>query len=383
MSTQHELLQSRPTCAEVDLDRFDHNVDVIARLLPEGARLVAVLKADGGGHGAVELAKRLTLDRVAMIALALIEEAIELRRAGIALPLLVLGPLSREQIGIALDNDVAIGVVGPEELEHVCAAARERDVSIHLKLDTGMGRMGVLESELQRVIEIVRATPRLRLAGIYTHLANADDAADPFTEMQISNYDRMLATLREHGIEAPLHHFANSAATLRGLVRPGDFARVGLALYGPRRIETAAGVIEPVLRWRTEIMRLKELPAGHAVGYGTTFHTTRPSRIATLPVGYADGYSRLLSNNADVLVRGRRAPVVGRVSMDLITIDVTDVADAVAGDEVVLLGDGITAEELGKKSQTISYEVFCRISDRVPRLYRGGGTFRVRSRFAE
>jgi alanine racemase len=383
MSTLRESRQSRPTYAEVDLGRFDHNVDVIARLLPEGARLVAVLKADGGGHGAVELAKRLTLDRVAMIALALLEEAIDLRRAGIALPMLVLGPLTMEQIGIALDNDIKIGVVGPEELEHVCAVAREREVTIHLKLDTGMGRMGVLDSELPRVMEMIRATPRLRIEGIYTHFANADDPTDPFTEMQIANYDRMLATLREHEIKAPLHHFANSAATLRGLVRPGDFARVGLALYGPRRIETAAGVIEPVLRWRTEIMRLKELPAGHAVGYGTTFHTTRPSRIATLPVGYADGYSRRLSNNADVLVRGRRAPVVGRVSMDLVTIDVTDVADATVGDEVVLLGDDITAEELGKKSQTISYEVFCRISARVPRVYIGDGAFRVRSQFAE
>jgi alanine racemase len=342
-----------------------------------------VLKADGYGHGAVELAKRLTPDRVAMIAVSLLEEAIELRQASIALPMLVLGPLSKEQIEIALDSDVTIGVVGPEELEHVCAVARERDVAIHLKLDSGMGRMGVIDSELPRVIEMIRATPRLHIDGIYTHLANADDAADPFTGTQIGSYDRMLAALRESGIEAPLHHFANSAATLRGLVRPGDFARVGMALYGPRRIETAAGTIEPVLRWRTEIVRLKELPAGHPVGYGTTFHTTRPSRIATLPVGYADGYDRLLSNNGDVLVRGRRAPVVGRVSMDLVTIDVTDIRDAVAGDEVVLLGDGITAEELAGKTQTVSYEVFCRISARVPRVYRDGGAFRIRSRFAE
>jgi alanine racemase len=377
------LRESRPTYAEVDLGRFDNNLEVISRLLPAGARLVPVLKADGGGHGAIELARRCTPDRVAMIALALLEEAIELRRAGITLPLLVLGPLQLDQIPIALDNAIALGVVGPEELEHVCAVAREREVNIHLKLDTGMGRMGVVESELPRVMEMIRAMPRLRLDGIYTHLANADDAADPFTEMQIANYDRMLATLRDHGIDAPRHHFANSAATLRGLVRPGDFARVGLALYGPNRIETSAGVIEPLLRWRTEIMRLKELPAGHAIGYGTTFHTKRPSRIATLPVGYADGYSRLLSNNGEVLVRGQRAPVVGRVSMDLVTIDVTDIPNAAPGDEVVLLGDGITAEELGERSQTISYEVFCRISARVPRVYRDGGTIRVRSRFAE
>jgi len=380
MSTLREL---RPTYAEVDLDRFERNVDLIARSLPDRARLVAVLKADGYGHGAVELAKRLTADRVAMIAVALLEEALELRRAGIALPLFVLGPLSKAQIVLALDNQITVGAVGPEELAFVCEVARDSDVAIHLKLDSGMGRMGVVESELPAVIERIRATPRLRIDGIYTHFANADDAGDPFTEIQIANYDRMLAVLRDAGIDAPLHHFANSAATLRGLVRPGDFARVGIAMYGPAPITIATGTIEPVLRWRTEIMRLKELPAGHAIGYGTTFHTTRPSRVATLPVGYADGYDRLLSNNAEVLIRGERAPVVGRVSMDLITIDVTDIPNAAVGDEVVLLGDGITAEELAAKSQTISYEVFCSITARVPRLYREGGAFRIRSRFAE
>jgi alanine racemase len=149
---------------------------------------------------------------------------------------------------------------------------------------------------------------------------------------------------------------------MRGIVTPGDYVRVGIALL--------TGELEPVLRWRTEIMRLKDLPAGHAIGYGATFHTKRVSRIATLPVGYADGYDRLLSNNADVLVRGRRAPVVGRISMDLVTIDVTDIPDAQFGDEAILLGGDITAEELAKRTGTIPYEVFCRISKRVPRMYR-------------
>lgn len=384
MSTLREL---RPTWAEIDLDRFANNVDVIARSLPEEARLVAVLKADGYGHGAIECAKRLTPDRVAMIAVSLLEEALELRRAGIALPVLVLGPLTSEQISMATENEITIGVIGPEELAVVCQVAATRDVTIQLKLDSGMGRMGVVKSELAAVIEKIRAAARLRVDGIYTHFANADDPGDSFTDVQIANFDRMIAILREQGIEAPIHHFANSAATLRGLVRPGDFARVGIALYGPAQIEMTSGTIEPVLRWRTEIMRLKNLPAGHAIGYGTTFRTTRPSRIATIPVGYADGYERLLSNNADVLVRGQRAPVVGRVSMDLVTIDVTDVAGAAAGDEVILIGAQgdaiITADELAAKSQTISYEVFCRISARVPRVYPEGSSFRIRSRFAE
>ena len=157
---------------------------------------------------------------------------------------------------------------------------------------------------------------------------------------------------------------------MRGIVEPGDFVRVGVALFGAETLEVGSSRLEPVLRWRTEIMRLKELPPDHAIGYGMTFRTKRKSRIATLPVGYADGYDRRLSNNADVLVRGRRAPVVGRVSMDLVTIDVTDIPEAQFGDEVILIGGEITADELAKRTGTISYEVFTRISRRVPRVYR-------------
>lgn len=349
----------RRTWAEIDGGAFERNVDTVARMLPEGSRLVAVLKANAYGHGAVALAKRCRPERVAMIGVALLEEALELRRAGIELPLLVFGPLSKVQIVEALDHRIAFGVVGPEELAGACEVARDRDVAIHLKLDSGMGRMGVTESELPRVAEMIRATPRLRVDAIYTHFANADDAGDPFTETQMATFDRMR---RELGIDAPLHHLANSAATMRHLVRPGDLARCGIILV----------TLEPVMRWRTEIVRLKTLPPGHGVGYGTTFHTQRESRIATLPVGYADGYSRLLSNNADVLVRGQRAPVVGRVSMDLVTIDVTDVPGAAVGDEVVLLGrqgdEIITGDELARRTNTISYEVFCRVSARVPRF---------------
>ena len=347
----------RPTWANIDLHAFDRNVDAINARLPHGSRLIAVLKANAYGHGAIECARRCTPDRVAMIATALLEESLALRHAGITLPLLVLGPLSETQVSVAKENDIVIGVIGPEELE---MAARVGDVRVHLKIDSGMGRMGIVESEFAQVAEILRAS-RLKLEAIYTHLANADDANDPFTSEQIARFHTLVETLREAGIDAPLHHIANSAATMRGLVDAGDYARVGIALY------------DRVLRWRTEIMRLKDLPPGHAIGYGTTFHTRQPSRIATLPVGYADGYNRRLSNRGEVLVRGKRAPVVGRVSMDLVTIDVTDIDDAALGDEVVLLGkqgdDEITAEELAAKLDTITYEVFCNISARVPRVH--------------
>jgi alanine racemase len=372
MSSPSEL-PLRPTWTEIDLGAFDRNVASLAAQLPAGTRLITMLKANAYGHGAVELARRCRSEQVAMIGVALLEEALELRGAGIALPILVLGPLNEEQVRLALDHEVTLGVPGPEELEHVARVGRERDVAIHLKLDSGMGRMGVVEGELPRVIELIRSAPRMRIEALYTHFANAGDVSDPFTSEQIARFDALVQTLREAGVTAPRHHVANSAATARGMT-PGDFARVGIALYGAEPLDVSSPRLEPVLRWRTAIGRLKELPPGHAIGYGMTFRTTRASRIATLPIGYADGYRRGLSNRGEVLVRGQRAPIVGRVSMDLTTIDVTDIADASVGDEVVLLGrqgsHEITAEELARKLDTISYEVFCGVSARVPRVYR-------------
>jgi alanine racemase len=366
----------RPTWAEIDTRAFAANIDVVASGLPAGSRLIAVLKADAYGHGAVELARVCRPDRVAMIATALLEESLALRNAGITIPLLVLGTMNEDAIELALDSGVTPGIPGPEALAAACRIASHRDIAIHLKLDSGMGRMGVVESELTEVIQMIRAAPRLRLDAVYTHFANADEARDPFTETQIVTFDRMTASLREAGLDAPLHHLANSAATMRGIVRPGDFVRCGIVLFGPSPLLNSGDSpprMRGVMRWRTEIARLKELPAGHGVGYGTTFRTTRPSRIATLPVGYADGYNRGHSNKGEVLIGGRRAPVAGRVSMDLVTVDVTDVPGCSAGDEAVLLGaqgeEVITAEELAAKTDTISYEVFCSVSKRVPRLY--------------
>lgn len=369
----------RPTWADIDADAFSRNIDAVVSRLPEGSRLIAVMKANAYGHGAVELAKRCKPDRVAMIAVIMLEEALELRRAGTTLPILILGPLTPKQVVIAADNKFVIGVPGPEELQAI--AALDREVHIHLKLDSGMGRMGIIDAELPQVIELLRSD-NIRLEAIYTHFANASDPGDHYTDQQNANFDRLVTVLRDGGISAPLHHRANSAATMRGLVRPGEYVRVGIALYGAEALDGGGSRLEPVMRWRTEIARLKTLPAGHPVGYGETFHTVIPSRIATLPVGYADGYHRLLSNRGEVLVRGRRARVVGRVSMDLVTIDVTEIPEAAVGDEVVLLGDTITPEEIAAKIGTISYEVLCGVSARVPRVYRDGVARTIRSRFS-
>ena len=386
MSTASDLESMRPTLADIDTSAFGRNIAAVAARLAPGTRLVTVMKANAYGHGAVELAKKCTPDLVAMIAVVMLEEALELRASGVTLPILVLGPLTEPQIRLAASNEIVVGIPGPEVLEAAARVARDAPLSIHLKLDSGMGRMGCVESELPRVIEILKTVAGLRLQGIYTHYANAGDDADPFTAQQSARFDTLLATLREAGVTAPVHHRANSAGTMLGSYQPGEYVRVGLSLYGAEPLDRGTSRLEPVMRWRTAILRLKELPARHAVGYGMTFHTARPSRIATRPVGYADGYNRLLSSRGEVLIRGRRAPVVGRVSMDLVTVDVTDLPEATVGDEVVLLGrqgdDEITAEEIAAKIGTISYEVLCGVSARVPRVYRDGGRVTIRSRFS-
>lgn len=376
----------RPTWAAIDLRAFERNVAALASRLPAGTKLIPLLKADAYGHGALELARRCDPAHVAMIGVALLEEALELRRGGITLPILVLGPLNESQVRLAVDHDVTLGIPGPEELEIVAKVAQEREVSIHLKLDTGMGRMGCIETDLPRVAELIRSAPRLRLDAIYTHFANASDPADRFTDDQIARFHTLVETLAEAGIIAPRTHLSNSAAAMRGIAE-GDYVRIGVALLGAESVDVDSPRLEPLMRWRSEIARIKEVAAGAGIGYGRTFTTRRPSRIATIPVGYADGYSRGLSNRADVLVRGRRVPVVGRVSMDLITLDVTDLPEAEIGDEVVLLGrqgdDEVTAEELAKKLDTISYEVFCNVGARVLRVYLDGDDVAaIRSRFA-
>ncbi len=372
---EFEEVPHRPTFAVIDLNAYARNLDVFRSALPPDSRLVVVLKANGYGHGAVELARACEERGAAMLAVALLEEALELKRAGIALPILILGALTNDQIPIAVEQGFIQGIVGPEQLRDACALARmgSKSFPVHLKLDSGMGRVGLVEADLPEVIELLRGAEGVRVDALYTHLSAASDPGHPLTAAQLETFRRMVAKLEEGGISAPLHHVANSAATVQGLVNPGDFVRAGMILLGGETLDRGDNRLEPVLQWTTRILRLKEVPAGGFVGYGASFQTKRPSLIATLPVGYADGYNRLLSNRGEVLIRGMRAPVAGRVSMDLVSVDVTDVPGVAFSDQVVLLGsqDGerIAAEEIAEKIGTIPYEVFCSISSRVPRIY--------------
>ncbi len=370
-----EEVPRRPTFAEIDLNAYARNLEVFCRALPAGSKLIAVLKANGYGHGAIQLARECEQSGTAMLAVAMLEEALELRQAGISLPILILGALTTDQVPVAVEKAFVQGIVGPEQLRDACALARADSASfpIHLKLDTGMGRVGLVEADLPEVITLLSGAKGVKVEGIYTHLSAASDPGHPLTSAQLERFRTMLATLEEGGISAPLHHIANSAAVVQGLVEPGDFVRAGMILLGGETLDRGDNRLEPVLQWTTRIIRLKEVPSGSFVGYGASFQTKRTSLIATLPVGYADGYNRLLSNRGEVLIRGRRAPVAGRVSMDLVSVDVTDIPDVAVDDPVVLLGsqggERMAAEEFAEKIGTIPYEVVCAISSRVPRIY--------------
>jgi alanine racemase len=322
-----------------------------------------------------------------MLAVALLEEALELRRADIKLPLLILGALTPAQVPVAVENGFIQGIVGPEQLREACAYSRRtgKSLPVHLKLDTGMGRVGLIEDDLPEAIDLLKEAEGVRVEGIYTHFASAADPGHPLTAAQSMLFDSMLGALEAGGVSAPIHHLANSAAAAQGLVKAGEYVRAGMILLGGETLDRGDTRLESVMTWTTRVMRLKNVPAGAYIGYGAAFRTTRPSKIATLPVGYADGFNRLLSNGGQVLLRGRRAPVTGRVSMDLVSIDVTDIPEASVGDEVVLLGrqedERIAAEEIAAKLGTIPYEVFCSVSSRVPRFYRSGSERSLRSKF--
>lgn len=365
----------RRTVAAIDLGAFRENVRAIRSPIPASSKLVAVLKADGYGHGASPLARVCESEGVPMLAVAILEEAIALRRDGITSPILVLGPVEAAGVAVAAEHSLALGTPSPESLAAIASWSRTsgREMKVHLHLDSGMNRMGLTATDLPEAIGLLHDHAGVVVEGVFSHYANASDPKDPFNEEQEARFDRMLEVLRDANIPAAAHHLANSAAIVTGRIRAGDWVRAGLSLYGGEPLDYGESRLRPVMRWTTRIERLKDVAAGEIVGYGKTWRAERVSRIATLPVGYADGYSRLLSSNGDVLVRGRRVPIVGRVSMDLTTIDVTELSDAIVGDEVVLLGaqgdEAIRAEELARRIGTIPYEIFTSVSKRVPRLY--------------
>ncbi len=380
----------RPTRAEVNLAHLRHNLRVIERALAEGTTapppaIWGVLKADAYGHGAAAVARTLERAGIPGLCVALLEEAVELRDAGIRIPILVMGGYygpRREGLEEILARDLVPVVYDAGQIERLSSLARfegdGRPVRVHLKVDTGMGRLGVPLSELDHVLDVIASRPEIRLDGLMTHLACADGEELEPTLEQLRLFEGVERRVRARGLHPRFRHAANSAGMIRLPSARLDAVRPGIALFGVSPVSGLSSELKPVIRIRTEAVALRSIEVGEAIGYGHTWRATRPSVIATVPMGYADGLDRKLSNRGHALVRGRRAPVVGTVSMDLTMIDVTDIPGARIGDEVVFLGaqEGplgrgvITANEIAEQTGTIPWEVMTSISRRVPRFYR-------------
>jgi len=382
-----EVVGLRPTVVEVETAALAHNLRLLRARTGPAVRIQAVVKADAYGHGAVPCARAFVAAGADWLGVALVEEGVELRRAGLLVPVCVLSGIATPQ-----DARVLVGyrltpmVYRVDQLELVAAAARDAGLArypVHLKLDTGMGRWGALPEDLPSLMDRLAQLPALELEGLATHFAHAD-SGDPAELLgPLQRFRALEQSLATRGWSPTLRHQCNSAALLCGGALglgqgPGEMVRPGIALYGVDPLEQAgdgaAHPLRPALTLRTRVAHLKSVGAGFAVSYGGTFQTARPSVLATLPIGYADGLPRAASNRAQVLVRGRLAPVVGRVCMDACVVDVTDVPGAALGDEVVLIGAQggarLAAATLADAAGTISYEILSGLGKRVPRVYR-------------
>ncbi|MCC6897703.1 MAG: alanine racemase [Polyangiaceae bacterium] len=368
----------RPTRAEINLANLRHNLRVLQRTAA-GAEVWAVLKADGYGHGAKAVARTLERAGATGLCVALLEEGIELREAGIRVPILVMGGYYGRAWGEILRHELTPVVFDPGQIEELADEVRyssSEPIAVHVKVDTGMGRLGVMPKDLGTLGASLLRHPEVRLQGLMTHFACADTGQG--IDDQLDRFEAASASLRAMGLSAELRHAANSAAALSSPRARLDLVRPGIALFGVSPSEGLSTELRPVMRIQSEVIALRELGAGMSVGYGATWRARRPSRVATVPMGYADGLSRGLSNNGHVLVRGKRAPIVGVVSMDMTMIDVTEIDGVRLGDEAVLLGaqkgplgsDAITTEEVAKQLGTIPWEVLTAVSRRVPRFYR-------------
>jgi alanine racemase len=374
------LAARRPTRAEIHLDNLRHNFRLMRELLGAEVAIMPALKADAYGHGAVECAKALNEEGAEGFAVALPEEAMTLRAAGISKPLLSLGGFWAGQASLLIEQQITPVVFRLDLLEQLNGAARAAGITFdyHLKVDTGMGRLGVPFAEFGDFLDGAKRFANVRLDGLMTHCSSADETDGiAFTEQQLQKFADAISLTRESGFAPRWIHAANSAAAHAYPQARGNLVRLGGVLYGIWRDSTRSDVTpldwRAVMSLRTEIALLKSVPKGTPLGYGGTFVTERESRIATIAIGYEDGLRRTLSNRGRVLVRGQYAPIVGRISMDLTLVDVTDIPEATVDDEVVIIGHQgaleITAEGIAAELGTISYEVTCGISDRVPRVY--------------
>lgn len=364
------------TWVEVDLDRFAANLRAIRRHIGPGREVLLVAKADAYGHGAADMAAAAEREGVTQLGVATLHEGMQLRRAGSRLPIMAMSPLLTGEIPEAVEHGI-----DPSVCDLVFARAlsdealnAQRAVRFHVEVDTGMGRTGVHLHEAEEFIAEACSLPWLRLASVYTHFPDADEADLDRARDQVRRFRELLDRLEARGLRPPRVHAANSAGTVNLPEALFDWVRVGLIAFGVRPSRDDARLpLAPVMSFRSRLVQVRDIPAGSTVSYGRTFTAPRDLRMGVVPVGYGHGYSWLLSNRGHMLVGGRRVPILGRVTMDLTMVDLTEVPDAAVGDEVVLFGEqggaDLPVEEIAAGSQTLPYEILCTIGKRVTRLY--------------
>lgn len=363
----------RPTWLEIDLACVRGNYHVIRGLVPEKTHVLCVVKDDAYGHGAVRVARVLQEEGADWFALATLEEALELRRAGIAGRMLVFGYVPAPGVPEAIAQGITLSVPNSEIARELSEAAAGKQLKVHLKVDTGMGRGGVLAEGAMDVLHRIHDMRGLDVEGIYSHFSCAD-SDESYSSMQLRKFEKILHQSTVDGIRPEVAHFCNSAGILTMKAAMLNGVRPGLLLYGCSPIEGVpiAG-LRPAMSMKTRVIAFKQVPAGYGISYGRSYLTYKPTIVGILPVGYTDGYSRMLSNKASVLIRGKRAPVIGRVTMDQTMVDLSDIQGVAVGDEVILMGEAgtqrITAGDLGSLAQTISYEVLCTVGKLVRRVY--------------
>lgn len=367
--------------ADIDLDALTHNLAVIRHKAGPGTRIVLVVKADAYGHGAIAIASHAVRCGIGALGVSTSAEALELRSAGIRVPILVLGTIVDDEAVDALRCDVHIALHSGERRAMLQELARRLGIraKVHLKVDTGLGRLGVLPSRAVHLLPEIRRSSHLELAGVITHVSSGEGAFAASTAEQARVFEDVLRKAREERLLAGWIHMANSASLFTGLRPRYDTVRPGISAYGVLPADLpGAGDLRPILSLKTQIVFLKDVPQGTPVGYDSTWRAPHTTRVATIPVGYNDGVPWRLSNHGAVLVRGQRARIVGRVSMDYTTIDVGHIPNVHVGDEVTLIGtqghETISVEEVAAKVGTISYEITCSVGKRVQRRYVGGET---------
>lgn len=363
----------RATRAIIDLAAISYNVAEIRKKIGSKRGLMAVVKADGYGHGAVEVSRTALKSGADSLGVALPEEGQHLRESGIEAPILVLGLIQPEEAYKVVKFGLSQTVTSVELLEALnCEGAKASSrVSVHVKVETGMGRIGVSPDDVVSFVRKVKSFENLNLEGLFSHFSSADERDKTFSKRQLQLFHQVIDSLRLAGIEVPKKHIANSAAILDLPQSYYDVVRPGIMIYGlyPSREVSHSIELKPAMTFKTKVSEVKVVPPGTPISYGRTFITKKKTTVATLPVGYADGYNRLLSNQGEVLIKGHRAPVIGAICMDMCMVDASSVEDVRPGDEAILFGEELPVDEIAAKIGTINYEVVCNVNPRVPRIY--------------